>query len=142
MNVYEFFLAFACLFVALLCVTTTPLALDDEMLDRELREDQLFDEGLEDEMPIYRRTDVADDGFVRDAKAAQWNKNFMGVSSLDNSIKGFKSHSVRCRSNDVCKYAGKKMFRCKCNSLQYCVADTPMSNAHCKYSAVGFVYKQ
>ncbi|XP_071814487.1 uncharacterized protein [Apostichopus japonicus] len=139
MNIYEFSLTLACLFLALLSVTTTPIDLDDEMLDRELRGDELFEGDLDDNMAAFRRDD---DSFVRDAKAAQWSKNFMGISSLDNSVKGFASQHLRCRNNDVCKYAGKKMFKCKCNSLQYCVAATPMANAYCKYSAVGFVYEQ
>lgn len=91
MNIYEFSLTLACLFLALLSVTTTPIDLDDEMLDRELRGDELFEGDLDDNMAAFRRDD---DSFVRDAKAAQWSKNFMGISSLDNSVKGFASQHV------------------------------------------------
>lgn len=91
MNIYEFSFALACLFLALLSVTTTPIDLDDEMLDRELRGDELFEGDLDDNMAAFRRDDTS---FVRDAKAAQWSKNFMGISSLDNSVKGFASQHV------------------------------------------------
>lgn len=92
MNIYELSLTLACLFLALLTVTTNPIELEDEMLDRELRADELFDEDTDpDEMAVFRRDDQ---GFVRDAKAAHWSKNLMGISSLDNSVKGFASHYV------------------------------------------------
>ncbi|XP_030840659.1 uncharacterized protein LOC115929636 [Strongylocentrotus purpuratus] len=79
--------------------------------------------------------------YERDRRGARWNKNFMGISSLDRSITAYTSF-LPCRVEGMCKQKFKKTFRCKCNQHTYCVGPGKKYEARCRYSAVGHVFYQ
>nr|XP_054762872.1 uncharacterized protein LOC129269402 [Lytechinus pictus] len=79
--------------------------------------------------------------YERDRRGARWNKNFVGISSLDRSITAYTSF-LPCRVEGICKQKFKKTFRCKCNQHTYCVGPGRKYEARCRYSAVGHVFYQ
>ncbi|XP_072167605.1 uncharacterized protein [Diadema setosum] len=110
----------------------SPMVAGQEGIDQEGGEDE--DDGLsaQDRLLEY---------YERARRGARWNKNFVGISSLDRSITAYTSF-LPCKVEGVCKLKFKQTFRCKCNRHTYCVGPGRKYQARCRYSAVGHVFYQ
>ncbi|XP_077980353.1 uncharacterized protein LOC144435631 [Glandiceps talaboti] len=86
---------------------------------------------------LFDRTNV-DEG---DGGDAMWRRAYSPISGTDQSIKDYSS-ILSCSVGQVCKPSAKTKFSCKCNMFTYCVAPGKYADAKCKWSAVGYVYKQ
>ncbi|XP_070580339.1 uncharacterized protein [Ptychodera flava] len=82
-----------------------------------------------------------DEGDRFEDENSLWRRAYSPISATDTSIKDYSS-ILSCSVGQVCKPASKSKFSCKCNIFTYCVAPGKYANAQCKWSAVGYVYKQ
>lgn len=84
---------------------------------------------------------LLDGGNVGDDFEEMWRRAYSPISAVDTSVKEYSS-IISCSVGQICKPAAKRKFSCKCNIFTYCVAPGKFSPAQCKWSAVGYVYKQ